>query len=156
GQEGAGELDGDVGANQVPWEFSPDGEGDGHGGGDVSAAHAADGIGGERHAHAPDDGNLPQAGLSAGEHGRMHGPASENDENKRAESFGEQDANQGRHAAYSTSGKCCQQSLPNAANGQKQPLEAKTARWYIAWFDFLPIVGLRGAAVGREELVVAG
>jgi large subunit ribosomal protein L13 len=30
------------------------------------------------------------------------------------------------------------------------------ARRYIAWFDFLPVLSLRGAANGREELVVAG
>ncbi len=58
----------------------------------MGPADAADGIGGEGDTHTPDDGHLPEAGLSASKHSRVDGTASEKNENKRAERFGEQSA----------------------------------------------------------------
>src|SRR4051794_36811578 len=97
----------------------------------MCAAHPADTIGRQCHAHSPYDGHLPQTALSACQHSGVNRATAKKNEDKRAESFGQERANKGQHVAPLLAVRAGRKKRPPL------PLEASSARRYIAWFDFL-------------------
>src|ERR1019366_6038324 len=86
-QHRAAELADDVRQHRAERETAPRGKGDGDGGIDVRAAETADAVYRDHDGDAPDDGDLPNAGLGAAQNRRVDRAAAEEDEQKGAERF---------------------------------------------------------------------